>query len=367
MPETRLIFPETYQRRAARSARMARAMWRNARVVGREFRTPILVFLAAIFAGGWIYGELWARAGYPRIPYVDLPYTMLALMIFESPTDLPAEWQLIAFWYLMPVVAAYVAGRGVFEFVTLFFSPSEHPSSWEKAVASSFRNHVIVLGVGHLGLRVVRVLAAMGIDVVAIDYHITPDTVAELRSLRVPVVQADGRLASTLETAAIRDAQALIVCTSNDHMNLEVTMRARDLNPDIRIVVRMWDDQFAAQIRRFMNAEAVLSATNLAAPSFASAALGVEITQTLTIQGEDYSMIRLQVAPDTFLDGATVGALQDEHEMDIVLHANNNTVDVHPARDRTIRAGDTLIIFARHSKITDVVARNRRRHVASRH
>lgn len=360
MPETRVIFPEIYQRRAARSARLARALWRNTRVVLREFRTPILVFVLAVFVGGWVYGELWVRAGHPRIPYVDLPYTMLALMIFESPTDLPAEWQLVAFWYLMPLVAAYVAGRGVFEFATLFFSTGDSPSSWEKAVASSYGNHVIVLGVGHLGLRVVRALVAMGVEVVAIDYHITPDKVAELRGLHVPVVQADGRLASTLESAAIREAQALIVCTSNDHMNLEVTMRARDLNPEIRIVVRVWDDQFAAQIRRFMNAEAVLSATNLAAPSFASSALGIEITQTLTVNGEDFSMIRLQVAPGTFLDGATVGALQDEHEMDVVLHANADTVDVHPAPGRTIHAGDTLIIFARHSKITDVVARNRR-------
>jgi len=366
VPETRVIFPETYQRRAARTARMIRALWRNTRVVVREFRTPIAIFLAAIFGGGWLYGELWVQAGYPRIPYVDLPYTMLALMIFESPTDLPAEWQLVAFWYLMPMVAAYVAGRGVFEFVTLFFSPNDSPGAWEKAVASSFGNHVIVLGVGHLGLRVVRALVAMGIDVVAIDYHITPDKVAELRGLHVPVVQADGRLAATLETAAIREAQALIVCTSNDHMNLEVTMRARDLNPEIRIVVRVWDDQFAAQIRRFMNVEAVLSATNLAAPSFASSALGIEITQTMTVHGEDYSMIRLSVAPGSFLDGAMVGALQDEHQMDIVLHADSDTVDVHPPPDRAIRAGDTLIIFARHSKITGVVARNRRPHVTAR-
>lgn len=49
-----------------------------------------------------------------------------------------------------------------------------------------------------------------------------------------------------------------------------------------------------------------------------------------------------------------------------MLCAGSDTVDVPPPPDRAIRAGDTLIIFAHHSKITGVVARNRRPHVAAR-
>ena len=63
-----------------------------------------------------------------------------------------------------------------------------------------------------------------------------------------------GLLVVLIIFAFLRDFRStLIVCTSNDHMKLEVTMRARELNPDLRIVVRVWDDQFAGQIRRFMN------------------------------------------------------------------------------------------------------------------
>jgi Trk K+ transport system NAD-binding subunit len=338
-----------------------RATIRDLRVIWREFRQPIVIFVLAAFGGGWLYGELLVQAGYPRIPYHDLPYTMLALMIFQPPTELPRDPQLIVFWYLMPVIAAYVAGRGVFDFVRLFFNPDQRRTSWEEAVASTYRDHIIVLGVGHLGLRVVRALAEMRSEVVAIDQKTTPEKSQELDRLGVPLVLGDGRLSATLETAGLRSAQALIICTSNDYMNLEVTMRARDLNPTIRIVVRMWEDQFAAQIRRFLNVEAVLSATDLAAPSFAGYALGIEITQTLTIRGTEYSMIRLEVAPGSFLDGATVGALQETHDMDIVLHGNAGDAQVHPPVDTVVRGGDTLVIFAQHGKITDVVTRNQRR------
>jgi voltage-gated potassium channel len=362
VPRARLLIPV---KRANRGWRLMRATWRNIQALWGEFRVPLIVFLVAIFGGGWLYGELWIHAGYDRKPLVDLPYLMAALMIVNSPDDLPKEPELVAFWYLMPLIGAYVAARGVTDFFNLFLKPSEHRNAWEEAVASTYHNHVIILGVGHLGTRVVRALVAMGFEVVAIDRSTDPEKTAELERRGVPLVVGDGRLASTLETAGIRKAQALIVCTSNDHMNLEVTMRARDLNPHIRIVVRMWEDRFAEQIQRFMNVEAVLSATDLAAPSFAAYALGIEITQTFNIGSEDYSMVRLEVTPGSFLDGKTIGLLQDSENLDIVLHSRDGDPQVHPADDVIVQPGDTLVIFAQHRTITDVVSRNQRRRLVT--
>jgi voltage-gated potassium channel len=339
--------------------RTLRAVYRDTSALWREFRTPIVVFLLAVLVGGYVYGELLVQAGYPPIAYIDLPYTMLSLMILQPPDKPPAQPQLIAFWYVMPLIGVYVVGRGTVDFVRLFFNRNERRNAWEEAVASTYRNHVIVMGVGHLGLRVVRSLVQMGFEVVAVDHSIKPEPEAELNRLNVPLVAADGRLPSTMKTAGLRHALAFVVCTSNDHLNLEATMRARDLNPEVRIIVRVWDNQFAAQISRFLNVEAVLSASDLAAPAFAGSALGIEITQTLNVGGVDYSMIRLRVESGSFLDGETVEMLQQKHEMDIVLHGQGDSVQVHPAHENLVRAGDTLVIFAQHHHITNIVARNR--------
>lgn len=365
MPRSRLLLPETRQARVNRIMRFARALWRNARVIWREFRVPIVVYLVAVFGGGWLYGTLWDAAGYAHVPYWDRPYEMSAMMIFAAPADLPTEPQLVIFWYAMPVIGAYIAARGVTDFVNLFFNPNKNRNAWEEAVASTYSNHVIVLGVGHLGTRVIRALVAMGIETVAIDFKPEAEKQAELKELGVPLVVGDGRLSTTMENCGIRNAQSLIVCTSNDHMNLEVTMRARDLNPNLRIVVRMWEDQFKGQIQRFMNVEAVLSATNIAAPTFAGYALGIEITQTMTINGEDYSMIQLEVNPGSFMDGKTIGTLQSDENLDIVLRSHNGSVEVHPDKTEIVRGGNTLVMFALHCKITDVVTRNRGQHVIS--
>lgn len=359
MPHTQLILP---RRRRSRPLRFIRAAWRDTNALLREFWRPLLVFLIAMFGGGLLYGVLHNDvAGIePAIPLLNLPYTMLALMVLETPEEVPPQPYLIAFWYLLPAIGLYVIGRGVADFARLFFDRSGRRSAWEEALASTYRNHVIVLGVGHVGMRVVRTLVGMGFEVVGVEQKVKPEIDAELNHLGVPLIVADGRMSGTLETAGLRYAQSLVVCTSSDQTNLEVTMRARDLNPDVRIVVRMWDNQYASQLQRFMGVQAVLSASDLAAPAFAGAAIGIEVTQTMNIGGVDYSMIRLQVEPGSFLDGQTVGRLEDDNNMDIVLHLSNSISEVHPSQDIVVKAGDTLVIFAHHSQIINLVSRNRR-------
>ncbi|MCC6615421.1 MAG: TrkA family potassium uptake protein [Anaerolineae bacterium] len=327
----------------------------------REFRLPILALLIATLGGGWVYGELHFLARGERISFADLPYDMIQLMSLQGIPEEhpPSEPYLIVFWYVLPLIGIYVVGRGAVDFGRLFFDRSGRRNAWEEAVASTYRNHVIVIGVGHVGLRIVRQLVSMGFEVAAIDANLSAEKDQELSVLRVPLVIGDGRLPTMMEKAGLRFARALIIATSDDHVNLEMTMRARDLNPDVRIIVRMWDSTFARQLNRFMGVEAVLSASDLAAPAFAGAAVGIEVTQTIKVHGVDYSMIRLQVEPESFMADETIGNLQRDHDLDIVLHARDGDALVHPEGSIRVKSGDTLVLFARHSQIIDIVASER--------
>lgn len=360
MIKTELVLPSG-RRRSTRIWRTLRAGWRDTSALLREFRVPLTVFLVATLLGGWLYGEIYYSVTGVRIPYIDLPYGMVHLMTMQGMPEMPApgDPRLMIFWYLMPLVGLYVIGRGVVDFVRTFFNRGERRRSWEEAVASTYRNHVIVMGIGHVGSRVTRTLAQMNFEVVAIDQKISRELEDELNRLGVPVIVADGRLPASLEKAGLPHAQALIVCTSNDQLNLEVTMRARDMNPTARIVVRSWDAKFAQQLKKFMGVHAVLSASDISAPVFAGAAVGVEIAQTFTLHGITYSMIRLTVSDGSFLAGKTIDALQDREKLDIVLHERNGSAKVHPTGDILVQAGDTLVIFAPHSQIVDIAARNR--------
>ena len=122
---------------------------------------------------------------------------------------------------------------------------------------------------------------------------------------------------------------------------------------------RMWDNSLAQQIERFFDVE-VLSASDLAAPAFAGAAVGAEITQNLHIAGMEYSMIRLVVRKDSFMDGLTIDVIQEDEDVDIVLfhRANNGVPEVHPEGDIIVHDGDTIVLFANHDRITEIVSRN---------
>lgn len=359
-PRSQVIAPIKKRRHIRR---YIRAIWRDYLALWREFSHPIMVFLFFTVVVGFIYGELHLIAHPDEyLPIIDRPYAMIQMMILESPPfTLPQEPYLIFFWYLMPVVLVYVVGRGASDFVRLFLNWDERRDAWRIALASTMKNHVIVFGAGHVGIRVVNELHRMGYDVVVIDNSPDPGIEERLQELRAPLIIGDGRLASTLEKAGLNDALAFVACTSNDHVNLEVIMRVRDMNRNIRIVSRAWNQGFARQMKEFFNIESVLSSSDLSAPVFAGAALGVEITQTVHVAGVQYSVIRLVVSASSFMVNRTVGDLQRTENMDIVLYVHENETEVQPRHDLMIQTGDTIVIFARHERILSIVARNKGR------
>lgn len=335
-----------------------RALARHTITVLREFRNPLLGFVAVTCVGGFFYGELYGIARGAPLPLIDRPYVMVQLMLLEAPESVPPEWYLVGFWYALPAVFVVLVALGAADFVDLFFNRSDDRNAWGEALAMSYRKHVIVLGAGHVGLRVVRDLVDLGSEVVVVDSAPGDEVRAVLGRLGVPVVLGDGRQGATLERAGVCEAEAFVACTADDSVNLQAVVKVRHENPEARIVMRVWDR--TAAVEGVIGAHAVLSAADLSAPAFAGAAVGVEITQTLEIAGVEYSTLRLRVEPGSFLDGHTVADLEEANDLEIVLHGHGDEAEVDPAGERVVSAGENLVIFADHRRILDVVARNRR-------
>ncbi len=339
--------------------RTARAAWFHAVALLREFRVPLVGFLVLLVVGGVIYGEIYESIRGVPVPLIDRPYIILQLMILEAPEAVPPEGALVAFWYLMPLGFVLLVGLGAADFVNLVFNRDENRNPWAEALALTYRNHVIVFGAGHVGQRVIRDVVAMGLDVVAIDNSPSAHAEKRLGEMGVPIIRGDGRLPETLEKARITHAEAFVACTGDDQANMEAIMKVRHGHPKIRIVGRMWDRRFAEQLENFLNVDAVLSSADLAAPAFAGAALGVEITQTLEIEGVAYSTMRLKIAEGSLLAGSTVGALQEDHEMDLVLVESAGKSTVQPARDLKVGIGDGIVFFAQHDRVLEVFSLNK--------
>jgi Trk K+ transport system NAD-binding subunit len=219
------------------------------------------------------------------------------------------------------------------------------------AVASTFNNHIILIGLGHLGFRVVRHLYEMEQDVVVVELNPSADLVAAVKQMGIPVIQDDATRETTLEAAGIRRARSILLCTQNDSMNLQIALKARRLKPGIQVVLRIFDDEFADALQEQFGFTA-FSATGMAAPAFAAASAGVDMTRPLTIEGETLSLARLKVAPQSTLSNSTVGGLEKHYNVSVVLLRRNRESDLHPPAEAQLMGGDSLAVLGGPAEIS---------------
>lgn len=344
--------------RRQRRWRRWRVLWRDTRTLWREFRRSILMLFIVTLLGGFIYGERYAHVGLGEIALLERPYIMFQLMILETPHEMPHDAFLLAFWYSLPAALVFIIGNGATDFVRLFFNRDPRRNAWKEALVQTYRQHIIVIGAGHVGFRVIKMLRSLDVDVVAIEPDPHEDVEAALVSWDVPLFRGDGRVPALLNQAQIQHASAILVCTGDDHINLDLTLRVRAMNPTVQIIVRMWNDDYNAQIRDFMRVQHVLSSSAISAPVFAGLALGVEIAQQMDVCGITYVTLKLNVSEQSFLVGLRVGEIQKQHSVDVVLHARGTHSQVQPAHEIVVQAGDTLVLFTEHERGLRIAARN---------
>ncbi|MCX4745484.1 NAD-binding protein [Kitasatospora sp. NBC_01287] len=149
--------------------------------------------------------------------------------------------------------------------------------------SAGLRGHVIVVGLGNVGTRVATLMHELGVPVAALERDPQARGIAAMRALGIPVVVGDGPLADQLRIARARHARAVVAVTSDDAVNLEAALEARAQRESVRIVVRLFDDDFAQHVYSTLGNVASRSVSYLAAPAFAAALMGREVLGTLSV------------------------------------------------------------------------------------
>jgi Trk K+ transport system NAD-binding subunit len=173
--------------------------------------------------------------------------------------------------------------------------------------------HVVLLGLGKIGTRVLTRLREMDIPVVCVEADPEARGMATARRLRVPVVLGDVTQEGVLEAAKIHRAHSLLALTSVDTTNLEAVLYARSVRSRLRVVLRLYDDDFATAVYRTLRAAhpraltRSRSVTHLAAPSFAGAMMGRQILGAIPVERRVLLFAAVEVAGHPQLEGRTVG------------------------------------------------------------
>ncbi|MET9595211.1 NAD-binding protein [Streptomyces sp. NPDC006516] len=172
--------------------------------------------------------------------------------------------------------------------------------------------HVVLLGLGKIGTRVLVRLRELDIPVVVVEEDPEARGIPLARSLHVPTVLGDVTQEGVLEAAKIRRARALLALTSVDTTNLEAALYARSVKPDLRVALRLYDDEFATAVYRTLRTahpQALTrsrSVSHLAAPAFAVAMMGRQILGAVPVERKVMLFAALEVAGHPQLEGRTV-------------------------------------------------------------
>ena len=309
------------------------------------------MFLFAILGGGFLYFFIAESVGEPLRNISESFYIVLSLAFFQPPGEFPESPYLEVFFFIMPLVGIGSLALGLADFGYLFFNRRARSKEWEMAIASTLDRHHILVGLGHLGFHVIQHLkGAMNQPIAVIELDPSADLITLVQEMDIPIIHDDASRESALEAAGIRRASSIVLCIQNDAVNLKIALKARSLNPKIRVIIRIFDDDFAQALTQQFGFIA-LSGTGLAAPAFAASATDSEITRPISIEGESLSLARITISPGCQLEGKTVGQIEDGYIVSVILVRHDSKSDFHPTDSHPVTTDDMVAALGRPDRL----------------
>ncbi|MET8147497.1 potassium channel family protein [Actinoplanes sp. NPDC049668] len=224
-------------------------------------------------------------------------------------------------------------------------------------VAAQYEDHVVVVGLGSVGTRVLRQLNDLGVDVVAIDRRADARGSKAAQQLGVPFIVGDAAREDTLRSASIATSRALVVVSTDDVTNLQAALNARAVRPDLRVVLRLFDDDFAQRVQTAFNIDISRSVSRLAAPTFAAAMLEREVLATIPVDRHALLVAAVRVFAGSPLDGRPLSQADRPLSARVIglSAAGSEWVDWSPDHGRVLAAGDRIMIVARRAGLRALV------------
>ncbi|MFF4119596.1 NAD-binding protein [Streptomyces sp. NPDC001714] len=284
-------------------------------------------------------------------------YTLLDLFAIDNPAiGAPLGRQILQLLsglvglLLLPVLlAAVLEALGTFRTASALRKPPR-----------GLGGHVVLLGLGKIGTRVLTRLRELHVPVVCVEADPEARGLAVARRLRVPVVLGDVTQEGVLEAAKIHRAQALLAVTSADTTNLEAVLYARSVRPDLTAVLRLYDDDFATAVYRTLRAAHPRAITRsrsvsyLAAPSFAGAMLGRQILGAIPVERKVLLVAVVGVGGHPQLEGRTVeGAFRVGAWRVLALEGRQGVAD----GGYVLRGGDRVVVVATRRGLAELSGR----------
>ena len=240
------------------------------------------------------------------------------------------------FYALATVTELFVAGH-LFELLAARRS---------QKMIDSLRDHHIVCGFGRVGSQVARDLHGAGASVVVIDASADMRQLAEDEG--VSFIEGDATDDDVLERAGIAHASSIVACADSDANNVFITLTARELRSDIRIVARAAIEDTEKKLKR-AGADRVISPYKASGTEMARLALHRGLSGVVDVDAE-YRMEEIVVEAGCEAIGRTIAGVRGDSM--IVGLRRGAVFQAQPAAETTLRGADVLVAMGSASALT---------------
>jgi Trk K+ transport system NAD-binding subunit len=334
--------------RLARSARRRRPMLAAGRAIraalSRKLGMAVLITLVITVVSGAVLAHAAQVDGFWTSIYVTLLTVVGSSDVEMQRSGVAQAAQLvltIAGLALLPLITAAVV-EGVVNARLALSDGRMH---------RAHTDHIVLVGLGSVGTRVLRQLTDLGLDVVAIDRDAKARGVKVTQQLGVPLIVGDAALEETLRSASIDTAKALVVVSTDDVTNLQAALNARAVRSDMRVVLRLFDDDFARRVQQAFDINTSRSVSRLVAPAFAASMLDRDVIVTIPVDRHALLVAAVRVLPGSPLDGAPLSEADKPSSVRVIglSAADSEWVDWSPDHRRILNPGDRVVVVARRA------------------
>ena len=239
-------------------------------------------------------------------------YQSLKLLILQSDVPFPSSSDVLGqvLFFLVPFLGLGLIAQSVLNFGRFLFNKGNRRQAWQVALASTYSNHIIVCGLGRVGLRVVTRLIDAGYAAVAIESDWSAQFVQTALNLGVPVVVGDARDAAILRQARLMHARAIIAGIDGDLVNVEIGLAARALRPDAQVILRAFNEDFDRSLEQSFGLNHAFSVSALGAPTFVAASVSRDLDFVLPLGNQLLGVTQFTV-PVQAAQGTSPGTLRE--------------------------------------------------------
>jgi len=330
----------------------------------REDVNPLFYRMLAVTLGLLVGSTVMLRFAYqhPGMTWVDALYfsTETIATVGYGDFNFVDQPTWLRVWGMGMMIAGVMTVAVLVAFIADLLLSRRFAQSAGRRRVRHLRRHVIVVGLGSFGIRVVSDLKAAGYDVAVIERRDDNRYLSAAAALDVPVIFGDATLRQTLEAARVSEARAVAVLTQDDMVNVEIGIVLKEIlgprwkrqgnRPGVPVVLRVYDRALGAAVAHRFGFGNVRSTVELATPWFIGAAMGLQVLGTFSVGQRSFMVGGVRVERGSELDGLRMLEMATRTRV-IAIRRDDGECTLHPRRDTRLNAGDTAYLVGPYREL----------------